>query len=74
MPRFHFHLTDHKTIEDKGGQILVDEVAAIDVANELARQLYRSEPELLAKGFFILVTNDDGDEIHRVATRPSVNA
>ena len=65
MQRYHFDLVDHTTIEDKGGQMLADDMVACDVADELALRVYEVRPELRGKGYLILVTNADGDEIHR---------
>jgi hypothetical protein len=64
MPRYHFDLVDHTTVEDKGGQILADDIVASDVADELALRVYEVRPELRGKGYSILVTNADGDTIH----------
>jgi hypothetical protein len=72
MPRYHFDLVDHATVEDKGGQILTDDMTACDVADELARRVYQARPELRGKGYHIVVTNVDGDEIHRAPVRPIV--
>jgi hypothetical protein len=74
MPRYHFDLVDHTTVEDKGGQVLSDEVAAADVADELAHRLYLSKPELCEQGYFILVSDEDGAEVHRAAIRSSILA
>jgi hypothetical protein len=67
MPHYHFDLVDHTTVEDKGGQILADESVAADVADELARRVREVRPELRGKGYAILVTNADGDEVHPAA-------
>lgn len=65
MPRYHFDLVDHTTVEDHGGQLLADDIIAGDVADELARQVYEVRPQLRGKGFSILVTDPDGREVHR---------
>jgi hypothetical protein len=65
MPRYHFDLVDHKTVEDKGGQVLADHVMASDVADRLAEDLYRLRPELRGKGYSILVTDADGETVHK---------
>ena len=65
MPRYHFDLVDHRTVEDEGGQVLADDVVASDVADELARRVCEARPELRGQGYIILVTNADGDEVHR---------
>jgi hypothetical protein len=64
MPRYHFDLVDHKTVEDMGGQILPDDVTACDVGDRLAEDLYQIRPELRGKGYSILVSSADGDQIH----------
>jgi hypothetical protein len=46
MPRYHFDLVDHTTVEDKRGQVLADDVMASDVAGRLAEDLYQVRPEL----------------------------
>jgi hypothetical protein len=65
MPRYHFDLVDHKTVEDHGGQVLDDDITAADVADELARRVYKVRPELRNKGYSILVTDSEGQEVHR---------
>jgi len=64
VPRYHFDLIDHKTVEDAGGQFLADDITACDVADRLAEELFKVRPELRGKGFSILVSNADGDEVH----------
>ncbi|QQO13640.1 hypothetical protein JJB99_30280 [Bradyrhizobium diazoefficiens] len=66
MPRYHFDLVDSKTIADEGGAELPDDVKALDVAEEIARQLLKERPELEGRRFSILITNQDGEEIGRV--------
>jgi Domain of unknown function (DUF6894) len=65
MPRYHFDLVDHQTVEDHGGQMLADDITAADVADELARRVHEVRPELRGKGYSILVTDGDGNEVHR---------
>jgi hypothetical protein len=71
MPRYYFDLVDHKTVEDHGGQDLADDVTASDVADELARRVYQSHPELRDKGYSILVTDSEGQEVHRAPIQGS---
>jgi hypothetical protein len=66
MPRYHFDLVDHNTVEDKGGQVLADDVMASDVADRLAEELYQVRPELRGKGYSILVSGPDGETVHKV--------
>ena len=70
MPRYHFDLIDSATVADQGGRILSDDVMAADVADRLARELYEVRPELRGKGYAILVTNADGEEVHRAPIDP----
>jgi hypothetical protein len=65
MPRYHFDLIDGVTIADQGGQIVADDIMAADVADRLAKELLRRRPELGGRRYSILVTNEDGEEIHR---------
>ena len=45
---------------------LPDDIAALDVAEEIARRLLAERPELRNRHFSILVTNQEGVEIGRV--------
>jgi len=65
MPRYHFDLVDHTTVEDKGGQVLADDVTASDVADRLAEDLFRVRPELRGKGYSILVSDAQGKRYTR---------
>jgi hypothetical protein len=65
MPRYHFDLVDHRTLEDHGGQVLADDIMAADVADELARRVREVRPELRNKRYAILVTDAEGREVHR---------
>ena len=65
MPRYHFDLVDHKTVKDEGGQFLADDITACGVADRLAEELFQVRPELRGSGYSILVSNADGDEVHR---------
>lgn len=66
MPRYHFDLVDSKTVTDEGGAELPDDIAALDVAEEIARRLLTERPELRNRHFSILVTSQEGVEIGRV--------
>lgn len=65
MPRYHFDLVDKTTIADQGGQMLADEDEAMRVADTLARELRVVRPDLIGKGYMILVTDEDGREVYR---------
>lgn len=66
MPRYHFDLVDSKTVVDEGGAELPDDIDALDVAEEIAKRLLEERPELKGRHFYILVTNEDGEEIGRM--------
>lgn len=63
MPRYHFDLTDSRTVADEGGTELSDDIAAMDAAEVLARRLLQERPELKNRHYAIRVTNEDGVEI-----------
>jgi hypothetical protein len=65
MPRYHFDLVDHTTVEDHGGQILADDITAAAVADELARRVREVRPQLMGKPYSIVVTDAEGHEVHR---------
>lgn len=65
MPRFYFDLVDGKTVSDVAGQLLRNEVMASQVADKLARDIYKIRPELRGKDYAISVRDEAGDEIHR---------
>jgi hypothetical protein len=67
MPRYHFDLVDHIVVEDQGGQLLADDVIASNVADRLAQSIYQVRPELRGKGYSILVTDNEGQQVHRVS-------
>jgi hypothetical protein len=72
MPRYHFDLVDHTTVEDKGGQVLADDVMASDVADKLAEDLYQVRSELRGKGYSVLVSNADGEMVHKAPVEEPV--
>lgn len=65
MPRYHFDLVDKTTSADQGGQILSDDDEAMEVADTLATQLRVVRPDLIGKGYMILVTDENGREVYR---------
>jgi hypothetical protein len=65
MPRYHFDLVDSRTVADQGGRVLPDDIMASEVADLLAEKLRSVRPELRGKGYEIMVTNDEGEEVHR---------
>ncbi len=66
MPLYHFDLVNTKTVTDHGGEVLPDDIGAMDSADELARKLLAAFPQLKNRHYAILVTNEDGDEICRL--------
>jgi hypothetical protein len=65
MPLYHFDLVDGRTVADEGGRELADDITAADEADTMAAELGKTRPELSGKGYAILVTNIDGEEVHR---------
>jgi hypothetical protein len=67
MPHYHFDLisTDHAT--DVSDAVLDGDDLARKVGIELAHQVREGRPELIGQGCEILVRNEDGDEIARIA-------
>ncbi len=66
LPRYHFDLVDSTTVTDEGGAEAPDDIAAMYIADQLARRLLAERPELRNRHFSILATNESGDEICRV--------
>jgi len=68
MPQYQFNLIDSRTVADESGAVLEDDIAAADVAYRFAAELSKVRPELRGKGYAILVTNANGEEVHRAPT------
>jgi len=66
MPFYHFDLVNTKTVSDKGGAELDDDIEAMDSADIMARRILKERPDLKDRHYFILVTNEDGQEIFRL--------
>ncbi len=66
MPHYHFDLVNTRTIADQGGAELIDDIEAMDSADEMARHILDERPNLRNRHYAILVTNEDGDEICRL--------
>ena len=65
MPRYHFDVIGRNTIADRTGLLLPDDIHASDAADRLASELYEIRPELRVRECAVLVTDDDGEEVHR---------
>jgi len=66
MPFYHFDLVNTKTSVDQGYAELLDDVAAMDSADTIARRILNKRPELRNRHFAILITNENGNEICRL--------
>lgn len=66
MPVYHFDLVNTKTILDEGGAELHDDIEAMDSADMIARRVLDEQPGLKDRHYFILVTNEDGEEVFRL--------
>jgi hypothetical protein len=64
MPRYHFDVIGRNTIADRTGLLLPDDIHASDAADRLASELYEIRPELRVRECAVLVTDDDGEEVH----------
>jgi len=65
VPRYHFDLVDSHTVADEGGAEMADEISAMDAAELLARRIVQERPDLKNRGFSILVSDENGEEICR---------
>ena len=63
MPKFHFEIVDGITIEDPVGLECKSEAQAIEVAQNIARQIEIDVKN--SSGRKILVKTDDGQEVHK---------
>ena len=66
MPLYHFDLVNAKTISDEGGAELHDDIEAMDSADTIARRVLDERPDLKDRHYFILVTNEEGEEVFRL--------
>ena len=67
MRRYHFDLVDTNTVTDAGGSLLADDNQARKVAHGLVQEVRESRPELVGRGYVVVVRSDAGDEISRTA-------
>lgn len=73
MRRYHFDLVDINSVTDVNGAILDNDEHARKVARELAHEVREGRPELIGKGYEILVRTESGDEVSRVAIDQPAN-
>jgi hypothetical protein len=66
MHRYYFDLIDTDKITDPQGAVLSDDEQAKKVAHGLARDVRADRPELVGRGFEVLIRTESGDEISRV--------
>jgi hypothetical protein len=74
VPRYHFGLADHHTVEDQGGRVLADDIVASNAADDLALSIYEVRPDLRGKGYSVTVTDAAGREVHRAPVAPKILA
>jgi hypothetical protein len=67
MQRYHFDLVSTDDATDVNCAVLDGDDLARKVGLELAHQIREARPELIGQGYEILVRNESGDEISRVA-------
>lgn len=71
--QFHFNLADGRSVADKGAQELEDAVQASEAADLLAKKVAREQPDLVTKGFAIVVSDEDGEEVYRARLAENAN-
>jgi hypothetical protein len=62
MPLYHFDLVSPKTHLDAGDAELPGDIEAMDCADELARRMLRTIPEVRNHRYSIVITNEEGEE------------
>ena len=65
MRRYHFDLVDTNAVTDAGGSLLDDDNQARKVARHLVHEVREMRPELIGRGYVVIVRSDAGDEILR---------
>jgi len=71
--RFHFNLVGESTTPDSVGQELEDAVHAAEVGDAIAKKLVHDDPVLAARDCSVVVTDENGIEVHRVNLRKLVD-
>jgi hypothetical protein len=67
MRRYHFDLIDTNNVTNASGALLDDDDQARKVAHELALEVRLQRPDLIGRGYEILVRTEGGVEILRAA-------
>lgn len=65
MRQYHFDLIDTDRVSDPSGALLADDDQARQVAENLAREVRGTCPELIGQGYSIRVRSSNGDEVLR---------
>jgi hypothetical protein len=55
-----------KSVSSEGGAELTDDTEAMDSADMIARQILEEQPDLKNRHYFVLVTDEHGDEVFRL--------
>lgn len=65
MRRYHFDLVDTNAVTDAGGSLLDDDNQARKVARHLVHEVREMRPELIGRGYVVIVRSAAGEEISR---------
>jgi hypothetical protein len=71
MPLYHFELIGAGTIASLDGALAEDNHQAAGIALGVAEEVRTAKPWLTAKGYEIVVRDEEGNEIGRVAVDPA---
>ena len=67
MRRYHFDLVHINSVTDVHGAILDNDAHATKIARQLAHEVREGRPELIGKGYEILIRTENGHEVSRIA-------
>jgi hypothetical protein len=73
MHKYYFDLINTDKITDAKGAVLSDDEQAKKVAHNLARDVRADRPELVGRGFEVLIRTESGEEISRVPVDQQAN-
>ena len=65
MPLYRFNLEDHRFIADRGSHDCIDQLHAVEIADEIAERLLQAEPELVDGKHAIVVRDASNQEVYR---------